>query len=587
MVKSSSKSVKQQKLEKSEAVMKGVALWTGFYRENPTHFLTDYLNINCLKPFQKILMYEFFHDTHVMYEAARGQGKSWILALFCVARCILYPGTVICITAFRKQQSLEIIQKIEMDFLHNYGWGSANLKNEIHNINTGVNNPQVEFKNGSWIKCVVFSDSARHNRANIVLIDEFRLTDPKIINLVIKKFLTAERHPGYKNNPKYKNVNERNCEFYASSMWMKAHWSYEKLQAYFINMMDSSKKYFCCGLPYQLSIKEGLLSREQVQDEMSETDFDEDTWTMEMECLPLGSSTDAFFNFEDLQKTRKIKKGFLPLSIYRNHSIAIPDIEPGEERILSCDIALMASGKNRNDAAALTIQRAIPIGDCEYTDNIVYQETYEGLTTDDLGLIIMRLFYQMKCTQLVIDTNGVGMGIYDYCVVNRYDPEYNTTYPAMSCCNDNSMAIRCKVKNAPKVIWSIKANKDFNSTMASSLRASIRSGKVSMLTSEYEAEETIRNIRGFTKMTSNEQALIKKTYVQISLCINELINLDSEISGNVVKLKEKPGMRKDRYSSILYGYYVIQQLSLLLKPKVESTQSLVDKFSKRIRVGVI
>jgi hypothetical protein len=108
-----------------------------------------------------------------------------------------------------------------------------------------------------------------------------------------------------------------------------------------------------------------------------------------------------------------------------------------------------------------------------------------------------------------------------------------------------------------------------------------------MLTSEYEAEETIRNIRGFTKMTSNEQALIKKTYVQISLCINELINLDSEISGNVVKLKEKPGMRKDRYSSILYGYYVIQQLSLLLKPKVESTQSLVDKFSKRIRVGVI
>ena len=35
-------------------------------------------------------------------------------------------------------------------------------------------------------------------------------------------------------------------------------------------MLDSTKRYFVCGLPYQLSIAENLLDSEAVADEMSE-----------------------------------------------------------------------------------------------------------------------------------------------------------------------------------------------------------------------------------------------------------------------------------------------------------------------------
>jgi hypothetical protein len=38
-------------------------------------------------------------------------------------------------------------------------------------------------------------------------------------------------------------------------------------------MFIKGKKYFLCGLPYQLSIQEGLLMKEQVIDEMQEEDF--------------------------------------------------------------------------------------------------------------------------------------------------------------------------------------------------------------------------------------------------------------------------------------------------------------------------
>ena len=88
-------------------------------------------------------------------------------------------------------------------------------------------------------------------------------------------------------------------------------------------------------------------------------------------------------------------------------------------------------------------------------------------------------------------------------------------------------------------------------------------------------EEIVKKIRGFSKMTSIEQAKIKAPYLQTSLMINELINLDHEIKGTNVKIKEKSGMRKDRYSSLQYNYYVAQELARQLKPK-KSTTNLAD-----------
>lgn len=568
--------------EKSEKLMEGVAYWGAFYRKNPQRFVRDYLNIT-LHLFQKILIYMMIVSTNFMYIASRGSGKTWLTSLYCVVRCILYPGTKICIASCRKEQSLECIQKIEEDFMKNYGWGSANLRAEISYISTSVNKPIVEFRNGSWIKCVVSSDSARHNRANIIVVDEFRMVDLNIINTVLRKFLTAPRQPGYLKKEEYKHLEERNSELYLSSAWYKQHWSYRKLQSYFINMLDPTKSYFCCGLPYQCALKEGLLNRSAVEDEMSEEDFDPISWSMEMECEWYGDSDGSYFKFDDITKQRKLKKSFYPLEIYKAHSMALPELEPNEERVLAVDVALMASKKHDNDAAALTIGRAFPTENYTYTDNIVYQETHEGCTTDELGLIVMRTFYKYNCTQLAIDTAGQGLGIYDFCIRDQYDPEYGCTYPGLSCCNNQEMADRCKIKNAPKVIWSIKANPEFNSKAATALRTGFQNGRINLLVNEFECEEEIKQIRGYSKMTPKEQAWLKIPYVQTSFMINELVNLQYTANGNQIKLKEKVGMRKDRFSSLEYQYYVVQQLGLKLKPTVTDTTTLLSKLRSQIR----
>ena len=68
-------------------------------------------------------------------------------------------------------------------------------------------------------------------------------------------------------------------------------------------------------------------------------------------------------------------------------------------------------------------------------------------------------------------------------------------------------------------------------------------------------------------MSTNERDKLLLPYIQTSLLINEMINLDHDIVNNKVKLKERSGMRKDRFSSMEYNYYVTQLLATKLKPK--------------------
>lgn len=581
------KSDKEVANEKSRRIMEGVAIWAAFYRKNPHRFVKDYLNVN-LKLFQKILLYAMMLNNAFMYVAARGQGKSWLTALFCIVRCILFPKTKICIASSTRSQANEVLEKITLDFMKNYGTGSENLRREITYATVGANKAVIEFANGSWIKVVTASDSGRGSRANILVIDEFRMVDKDTIDTVLRRFLTAPRQPNYLNDPEYAHLIERNKEIYMSSAWYKAHWSFDKARSYVVNLLDDTKKYFICGLPYQVSLKEGLLSREQIEDEMSENDFDEMKWLMEMDCLWYGDTEGAFFTFDNINGQRRMKNAMYPPAMVATKTYKVPDLVVNERRILSVDIALMASKKHKNDASAIIINSAIPTNNDSYVANIVYLENHEGLNTDELALIIRRLYKVYKCTDLVIDTSGQGLGVYDAIIRDMVDPETGELYEALSCCNDKTMAERCKVSGAPKVIWSIKGSASFNTEICILLRSGFQQQKINLLVEEFDAEDALKDkFKGFAKMPPSEQLTYKMPYIQTSLLVHELTKLEYEVKGTNVKITEKTGMRKDRYSSLAYNYWVQCQLErdMLQRPKsgfdIHSYAKKMKKLNKR------
>lgn len=577
------------KREKQKRIMNGVAIWASFYRANPHRFARDYLGLK-LKRFQQIILNEMFRKVNSIYLASRGGGKSFLLAIFCVCYCILFPGTTICLASKTRGQAIEIIDKIQTILMPL----SANLKMEINEIKSNQAESFVGFKNGSIIKVVTAADSARHNRATILIVDEYRMVDKNTIDTVLRKFLTSPRHPGFMDKPEYANYPiERTKELYASSCWYEAHWSYKHVQSYVVNMVRG-RSYFCCAMPYQLAIKENLLDKERVEDEMSETDFNEVQFHMEMCALFWSQASSGLYSFDEIDKNRVIQHPFFPSYIIGKHQdkqLRIPPKREGEKRILSADIALMASGKNRNDATSIFINQMLPTPSGRYINNIVYTENNEGLRTEAQALVIRKLFAEFECDYLVIDRTGLGLGVVDALMADIYDQAAGDTYGALSCCNDDEIAKRCTSQNAPKVIWAIKGAPEFNSTCALGLRESLKQGQVKLLISEFDADEFLFSIKGYASMQPPEALLFKLPYIHTTLLVNELVNLEYETKNNVIRVKEKSGMRKDRYSSLSYNIFVSKaierEMALSSKNNIENMvlHFRAPKISRNYRGG--
>ena len=557
--------------DKEQKIMETVAWRAGYYRANPQRFVSEVLGIS-LKRFQKILIWAMMHFNFIMYLAARGQGKTYLTALFCCVRCILFPGTKIVVSSGTLKQANEVLLKIQDDFMKR----SPILCSEIEKCNIAQNDATISFKNTSWIKTRTSTENSRSARANIIITDEFRMVDENVLNTVLRKFLTSPRQPKYLEKKEYQHLQERNKEIYMSSAYFKSSWAYRKAQSYTLSFFDDKKKYFICGLPYQVSILEGLLSREQIEDEMSELDYNELVQSMEMECLWFGDTDGSLFNFDALSSRRKIKNAFLPLQ-FHDDRLPVPKLCSSEKRILSIDVALMKTTKKReNDSAALYINSLIQTNSTSYQSNFVFGETFDGLTTDELGLIAMRYFYKYKCTDLVLDTNGIGLGVYDFIIKDQYDPDTGETYKALTCINDKEMADRCKVKDANQVVWSVKATAKFNNEICVLLRNGIQNGKINLLMSDQDADDILKDYyKGYSKLSLGDKVKMKVSYFQTTMAIYELVKLEHEVKDGNIKVKEVSGMRKDRYSSIAYNYWCACQLELKLKPKNTSTQSLI------------
>lgn len=182
---------------RSQRILEGMAVWGSYYRENIDRFAVEYLQFTFLRWFQLMLLVMMDRSRTFLWIAARGLGKSFLIAVFAVIRCVLYPGTKVVITSGTRGQSINVLEKIQTELLPK----SPNLRNEIDMSNTRFTgqDAKIMFKNSSYIKVVTASDNARSNRANTLIVDEFRMVSKDTIDTVLKKFLTSRRMPPYRD----------------------------------------------------------------------------------------------------------------------------------------------------------------------------------------------------------------------------------------------------------------------------------------------------------------------------------------------------------------------------------------------------
>lgn len=143
------------KIGNSEAWKNRIIDWVTFYRRNIHRFIEHYFGIK-LHLYQVIWIYFMsICDTFVTI-ASRASAKSWLIAVFALARAVLYPNSEIVVVASTQKQAKIIFGKI------------GNLRNDYPNINREIavysdsqNKILCQLHNGSTIKVVACAESGR------------------------------------------------------------------------------------------------------------------------------------------------------------------------------------------------------------------------------------------------------------------------------------------------------------------------------------------------------------------------------------------------------------------------------------------
>lgn len=565
----------KENMSKDENMRIQIRKWTSFYRLNTHRFVEHYFQVD-LFFFQKILLFFMNLNSFFVLIAARGLSKSYMIAIFACARCTLYPNTkVIIASGVKKQSKLIITEKIEKELMQ-----YPNIAREIKQIKSSSNDATVIFHNGSTIEAVTSSENSRGYRGNILILEEFRMIKEDLLTTVLRPFLNVYRQPPYLKKKEYEHLTEENIELYISSAYYSSHWMWKTMQST-RDLMLQGKDSVIFSMDYLTSIHHGLLSKKRIEKDKSSSDFDEIGFLMEYENLMYGQNENAIFALEDITKNRKLKNVFYPIdnldySTLKNKKKE--KLKDGEIRIIGVDIALM--GGSSNDNTILTCMRLIPNGD-NYLRKVVYIESMDGQHSENQAVRIKQLFEDFQASYIALDCHGNGMSIYDELVKVQYDDERDVEYEAWCSYNDEEMKLRAKSQSPLPVIFSIKAGARLNHEMTTSLRSNLKNSNIELPVTEEEAKDFLMDKSFYKELSSEDKLSYRMPYIQSTLLVNELVNLDHEIIGGFIKIKEKSGKRKDRYSSLAFANYLAKTLETKLNKKRNIDPSSYFFFTKK------
>lgn len=553
-----------------------ILAWGTFFRRNMHRFVIDYLKINLFE-YQALAIYEMGISNLICIIAGRNDAKSFLVALYAVARCLLYKGTKFRIGANTEKQAKLMVSEKIIDELCEW---SPILRKEIEDYSTRNSDIYVKFRNGSKITVFVANENARGLRSNAIAREEFRQIKKKVEDSVISPFQTP-RKPKYLFKPEYENnklLKEQPVDIFISSSWYDdGHWMWDIADQALESMKKKTGGLMLAfdesvALKHELKTKEQLIKEKKKQDPV--------TWKIEFLNLRVRESSSSYFTYSMLMNRQISKHVFYPRSTLdfktgRKNKFAIPK-QDNEIRVVSNDIAFVAGSKNDNSVYSCI--RAIPETITYSAENNTievkqgYRRQYPYIESNQLGdttkqaIRIRQLYEDFDGDYIVLDVRNGGLQVLYSLQKVLYDEERGIEYPPLKCMNNDEYAKVCVDPNAKACIYAINATQNLNSDIATAFRKNLIEDKIDFLINYNIAkEDVLSNIDEYTKSTDlDEQIEFEKPFLETQAMISECAELQYEKmpSTGIIRIQEKGGRRKDRYTSCSYGSYFIDQIEL-------------------------
>lgn len=175
---------------------------------------------------------------------------------------------------------------------------------------------------------------------------------------------------------------------------------------------------------------------------------------------------------------------------------------------------------------------------------------------------LKRIIKAFEPKEVVIDGNGLGVGLLDFMARPQFDPSTGETYPAYGSFNDKDM-LKTQPKTAIPLIYVVKANGKLNSEIHSNCYSQLYAGRVTFLIKEQEAKNKLMATKVGQKMKVEDKAKRLLPHELTTRLLDECANLRLRDTGNqtdVVLEQINTRFGKDKFSALEYGLWRIKEL---------------------------
>lgn len=533
--------ITQEFLEKNEKFFaKQIEIFTAYPDIYLDLIKPESSNFN-LFPYQRVFLRACMRYRNIYITAARATSKTFLSILAKYLQCCFIPGHRGFIVAPNKNQAAKISkQKI------NELWKIwPLLEHEIEKANFGKDYVDITFKNGSTFSIVGAIDSDRGMRNHSGLIDEARDQDGDMISEVILPQLNVSRRMANGLVNPYEKINQQ--VIYATSAGTKSSFAYEALIDLFEQAIIDPKESFVIGLDYRIPAMHGLIDPKYVKKLKMSPSYNETTFAAEYMGVWLGGSEESWFDFEKISKYRK-KKNPEMVAKFRD--------DPNVFYLISVDVGRL------NDQTVACIFR-VNIKDNKYyatmVNIVVLGRQAETKTFSQQAIDLKHLIERYDPREVVIDCNGLGIGLADEMIRTQYD-EHGNLLPAYGFFNNEDYK-KIQPKDAPCILYSMKANGPLNSKIHSNAYTRLNSGMVRFLISEQDARTALLATKTGQKMDFRKRVERLMPHELTTKLFEEMSNLRLKRTGVDITLEQiNSRFPKDKYSAFAYGQWRIKEL---------------------------
>ena len=323
-----------------------------------------------------------------------------------------------------------------------------------------------------------------------------------------------------------------------------------------------------------------LLDKSFVQDLKADGTFNEMSFGREYESVWTGSAEDSFFNADVFDKYRVIQFAEDKSTMKRSKD---------SYYIMSVDVGRL------RDKTAVMIFKVVPRPQGSSLKQLVNIFIMEDEHFESQSIKIKNICERFDAEKIVLDANGLGVGLVDYLVKTNIDHETGIEYPPYGVdyqTEDQEKDYkRYETAGMKKnMLYLIKATAEINSEAHVNALSQLASGKIRLLIDHQIAKQKLLATKKGSTMSPEERAEYLRPFTYTSILKEEMTNLreKKDLSGKIALERVNRKISKDRFSAFEYGlYYIKLQEEKLKKTKVNLNNFILGTKSGNTRMSPV